>query len=62
MKKKDEKNPDAVVENAATEINNIFSKIGAETVVIYPYAHLSSSLSSPDSAKKILHDMEIKLE
>ena len=61
VEKEDEKNPDAVVENATTEINDIFSKIGAETVVIYPYAHLSSSLSSPDSAKKILHDMEAKL-
>ena len=31
-------------------------------IVIYPYAHLSSSLSSPDSAKKILKDMEDTLK
>jgi threonyl-tRNA synthetase len=61
VEKEDEKNPDSVVKNAAIEIADIFSKIGAENVVIYPYAHLSSSLSSPDAAKKILHNIEAHL-
>ncbi|OPY24274.1 MAG: Threonine--tRNA ligase [Methanobacterium sp. PtaU1.Bin242] len=61
VEKEDEKNPEAVVENATSEIKDIFSKVGAETIVIYPYAHLSSSLSSPDTAKNILKDMEARL-
>jgi threonyl-tRNA synthetase len=61
VEKEDEKNPDLVVENATLEIADIFFKIGAENIVIYPYAHLSSSLSSPNAAKKILHDMEVQL-
>lgn len=62
VEKEDEKNPESVIRNALIEIKKIFSKIGAETIVIYPYAHLSSSLSSPKIAKKILQDMEAQLK
>ena len=61
VEKEDEKNPEGVVENAILEIKDILAKVGAKNVVIYPYAHLSSSLSSPDAAKKILQDMESRL-
>lgn len=30
-------------------------------MVVYPYAHLSSSLSSPDVAKEVLQKMETRL-
>ena len=50
-----------MVENAVNEIKDVFGKVGADIVAIYPYAHLSSSLSSPDAAKKILSDMEAGL-
>ena len=53
---------ETVVENAINEIKDVFGKVGAEIVAIYPYAHLSSSLSSPDAAKKILINMEAGLE
>jgi len=62
VEKEDEKNPDIIVENAVKEINDVFGKVGAETVAIYPYAHLSSSLSSPDAAKQILSSMENSLD
>lgn len=62
VEKEDEKNPEAVVENAAKEIKDVFSQVGAETVVIYPYAHLSASLSSPDAAKNILKSMQARLK
>lgn len=62
VEKEDEIDMETVVENAIKEINNVFGKIGAQNVAIYPYAHLSSSLSTPDAAKKILTDMEIGLE
>lgn len=61
VEKEDEKKSESVVENAASEIEDIFSKTGAENIVIYPYAHLSSSLSSPDAAKQILQDLEAAL-
>ncbi len=61
VEKEDEKNPDIIVENAINEINDVFGKVGAEIVAVYPYAHLSSSLSSPDMAKQILTNMETGL-
>ncbi len=62
VEKEDEIDLDTVVENAVTEIEDVFGKVGAKVVAIYPYAHLSSSLSSPDAAKKILASMESKLD
>ncbi|ADZ08339.1 threonyl-tRNA synthetase [Methanobacterium lacus] len=61
VEKEDEKNPDIIVENAINEIKDVFGKVGAEIVAVYPYAHLSSSLSSPDMAKQILTNMETGL-
>ncbi len=53
----DEGNPASVVENAVKEIVKVYNDVKAENVVIYPYAHLSSSLSSPATAKKVLKEM-----
>jgi threonyl-tRNA synthetase len=61
VEKEDERNQDIVVENAIKEIMDVSSKVKAVNVVIYPYAHLSSSLSSPDAAKNILILLESKL-
>ncbi|MDO8869509.1 MAG: threonine--tRNA ligase [Methanobacteriaceae archaeon] len=61
VEKEDESDINGVVENAVKEIADVFSKVGAENVVVYPYAHLSSSLSSPDAAKKILIEIESEL-
>jgi threonyl-tRNA synthetase len=61
VEKEDEADMQGVVENSVKEIVDVFSKVGAENVVVYPYAHLSSSLSSPDAAKKILTEIESEL-
>jgi len=61
VEKEDEKNILEIVENAVNEIADVFKKVGANMVVIYPYAHLSSSLGSPEVAKKIMMDMESKI-
>lgn len=58
VEKEDEKNPTAVVDNAVKEIMDVAGKVKAENIVIYPYAHLSSSLGAPDIAKEILANME----
>ncbi|HMK53789.1 MAG TPA: threonine--tRNA ligase [Methanobacteriaceae archaeon] len=62
VEKEDEENPQNVVEKAALEIGDVFGKVKADRVVIYPYAHLSSSLGAPEFAKAVLRDLESKLE
>ncbi|MCC7550834.1 MAG: threonine--tRNA ligase [Methanobacterium sp.] len=61
VEKEDEKDSEATVENAVKEIVDVAGKVKAENIVIYPYAHLSSSLGSPNVAKEILSNMEAKL-
>lgn len=61
VEKEDEKNTDAVVENLITEIKAVNQQVKAKNIVLYPYAHLSSSLSSPKIAIKILKDVETAL-
>ena len=43
-------------------IKDIAKQVKAENIVLYPYSHLSSSLSSPDFALKILEQAESKLK
>lgn len=43
-------------------IKDIASQVKAKTIVLYPYAHLSSNLSSPEMAVKILKEAEEKLK
>lgn len=62
VEKEDEENPTAVVENAVREILDVSGKVKPENIVIYPYAHLSSSLGAPDAAKKILTNLESELQ
>ncbi|MGZ7070781.1 MAG: threonine--tRNA ligase, partial [Methanobacterium sp.] len=62
VEKEDERDMDTVVENAVNEIKDVYGKVGAKIVAIYPYAHLSSSLSSPEAAKKVLANMESGLD
>jgi threonyl-tRNA synthetase len=58
----DEENPQNVIEKAALEIEDVFGKVKADKIVIYPYAHLSSSLGAPEFAKGVLKDLESTLE
>ncbi|MGZ7067894.1 MAG: threonine--tRNA ligase [Methanobacterium sp.] len=62
VEKEDEQNTPEIVENAVSEIINVTSQVKPDNVIIYPYAHLSSSLGSPKLAKEILIDMESKLK
>jgi threonyl-tRNA synthetase len=61
VEKDDEKNPAGVVNNLINEIKATNDQISAEHIVLYPYAHLSSSLSSPKVAIKILKMAEDEL-
>ncbi|MDA4129309.1 MAG: threonine--tRNA ligase, partial [Thaumarchaeota archaeon] len=48
----------SVVSQAVVEIQKAQAQLGTSTFVLYPYAHLSSELSSPDLAKEILQKIE----
>ena len=57
----DEQNVNYVVAKAAEETISIFNKVGAERIVLYPYAHLSSELASPDKSVEILRALHDNL-
>ena len=61
VEKDDENNPEKIVENLVKEIIKTNEQVKAENIVLYPYAHLSSSLGSPKIAVKILKDAESAL-
>ncbi len=50
-----------VVENAVREILNTANEVKPSSILIYPYAHLSSELASPDTARKLLDLLVEKL-
>ena len=58
VEKDDEDNPQGIVKNLVKEVIKTNDQIKAENIVLYPYAHLSSSLSSPKLAVEILKDAE----
>ena len=43
---------------AISEISSSLKTLGVKRIIIYPYAHLSTNLSSPQDALKILKEME----
>lgn len=58
VESEDEKNVRYIVEKAAEEANSIFEQVNAERIVLYPYAHLSSELASPETSIEILRGLE----
>ncbi len=58
----DEDDPQQVVQRAAGEIQDVAGQVGVEKVLIYPYAHLSSQLSSPETAVEVLRGLESELD
>ena len=51
-----------IVEDYVKNIKEIAKQVNANRIVLYPYAHLSSNLSAPAIAIKILKDSEEKLK
>jgi threonyl-tRNA synthetase len=52
---------EGVVQKAVEEIRDVANKVGAERILIYPYAHLSSNLADPETAVRILKLVEASL-
>jgi threonyl-tRNA synthetase len=55
VEKGDEGKESLVAAKAAAEIENVVKLVSADNIVVYPYAHLSSDLSSPAVAEKTLN-------
>jgi len=58
----DAKAVDVVVNTASKEIVDVMDKVRANSVLLYPYAHLSSSLARPKEALNVLVRLEEKLK
>ncbi len=62
VEKWDEDDIPAVIAEGADQISSVAEQVHAERIMLYPYAHLSSDLSSPDTAIKIMHGLEEALQ
>ncbi len=59
--KSDESSGEEIKAKYVSEVKSILGQVRAERVVLYPYAHLSSSLSKPSFAEKLMKDAEAAL-
>ncbi len=57
VEKADEPNKE-IVSQYISNIKDIAKQVKAENIVLYPYAHLSSSLSNPDFALRVMEEAE----
>ena len=62
VEKSDEKNIEEISNKLTIEIKGIASQVKTKNIVLYPYAHLSSSLASPQKALEILKQTERLLQ
>ena len=60
VEKQDESNPN-IIKDYIENIISLASQVGAKNIVLYPYAHLSPSLSSPQFALKTMENTEKEL-
>ncbi len=58
----DEEDLDGVVFQAIAEVKKTAGQVNVTKIVVYPYAHLSSDLSSPETAVTVLKALKTGLE
>lgn len=58
VEKVDEAQQEQAVQQAAAEIRDVARQVKTNRVMLYPYAHLSRDLSSPNAAKAIFQALE----
>ncbi|GBE17941.1 threonine--tRNA ligase 2 [archaeon BMS3Abin16] len=61
VEKVDETNPKGAASQAVSEIADVYGKVKAESIMLYPYAHLSPNLSKPDTAVAVMKAVETGL-
>lgn len=62
VEKSDETNPEEITKKAIEEIEKVIEQVKTTKVMLYPYAHLSSNLSSPKIAINVLISLETMLQ
>jgi threonyl-tRNA synthetase len=58
----DEEDLEGVVREGIEEVKKTAAQVQAKNIVIYPYAHLSSDLASPDTAVTVLNALRAGLD
>ncbi|MDD1772469.1 MAG: threonine--tRNA ligase [Methanomassiliicoccales archaeon] len=58
VEKNDQDRVEAVASQASADIIETAKKVGAERIMLYPYAHLSPDLSNAETGKRMLKEME----
>lgn len=61
VEREDEANPDEVIEKASESAIEVAKSVHTNRLLVYPYAHLSSSLASRETAMKVLEGLTLKL-
>ena len=61
VEKSDEQDPEQIAANATSSIEEVMGWLKTRKVMVYPYAHLSTSLASREPAIAILKALEDKL-
>ena len=61
VEKNDEQEPEQIATNAASSIEEVLGWLKTKKVMVYPYAHLSTSLASREPAISVLKALEEKL-
>ena len=56
VEKADEEGVESVTKQLVAEVKKTSKEVGAQSIALYPYAHLSNSLSNPKTAKKVLDE------
>ncbi len=62
VEKQDEGKVEQVTAEAAADLAETAKKVGAERVMLYPYAHLSPNLSNAETGKEVMRSLEAKLK
>jgi threonyl-tRNA synthetase len=58
VEKFDEDDAEAVIAEGAKQISDVAEQVHATRIMVYPYAHLSPTLSSPDAAVQVLKGLQ----
>src|SRR3989475_2865848 len=59
--KRDEANPAGIARAAAENVADVAGQLHTKRIVLYPYAHLSSSLAAPGPAQELIASLEKEL-
>ncbi|TRZ87245.1 MAG: threonine--tRNA ligase [Methanosarcinales archaeon] len=62
VEKSDEDSIEYAIKQTAEEIKKVTDQVKTNRVMLYPYAHLSSSLASPKAAVEVLKKLEERLK